>query len=265
MAEAEDVITDAARHLTEFSQTLWRKHRPRNEISFVMLADLARDIELLITAVFGSPYRIRASQAPAPPTLLARLFRPQPHTGQRHSLPATDGVCIWLPVHAGTSDMALGRQRYRVAALQQAVRSQRGSVLLLPQADQGTADFYLLLESFAADRDLVRLLPGMAPQIAAARLAALKERPAQSSLSVAPRQVEQLVQAMLRAEINPVKTVWPVCETPGESLHEALRLNGQLLEIHGVLGEHRGRYVPLFKDWWTGELRPPEPPPRPLT
>jgi nitric oxide reductase NorD protein len=28
MAEAEDVITDVARHATVYAQALWRRHRP---------------------------------------------------------------------------------------------------------------------------------------------------------------------------------------------------------------------------------------------
>ena len=55
MAEAEDVITDVARHATVFTQRLWRRHRARAPSRPVtLLVDVAPRLGLLIEAVFGT-------------------------------------------------------------------------------------------------------------------------------------------------------------------------------------------------------------------
>jgi nitric oxide reductase NorD protein len=71
MAEAEDVITDAARHATVFTRALWRRYRPPAEIpATVCLSDISQRLDLLITAVFGAGLRLRVAQPPPHPTLL---------------------------------------------------------------------------------------------------------------------------------------------------------------------------------------------------
>ena len=51
MAEAEDVITDAALHATNFVQGVWRRHRANAPATSVLtLADIAQRLDLLDTA-----------------------------------------------------------------------------------------------------------------------------------------------------------------------------------------------------------------------
>ena len=75
MAEAEDFIVDAARHTTVFVRDLWRRNRVDATPAPVTLADLARRLDLLVSAVHGESLPLRVAQPPPPPTLLERLFR----------------------------------------------------------------------------------------------------------------------------------------------------------------------------------------------
>src|SRR5690554_787977 len=102
MAEAEEVITDAARHATVFARDLWRRYRPPSDGPVtVTLADVSPRIDLLITAVFGTGHSLRPAQPPPRVTLLDRLFRRGVFPTRRASIPATDGAAIWLPADLG--------------------------------------------------------------------------------------------------------------------------------------------------------------------
>ena len=78
MAEAEDVITDVARHATIYVQGLWRRHRARRGKGTVRsppaLVDFVRRLDLVATAFAGTSYPIHVAQPPAPPSLLKKLF-----------------------------------------------------------------------------------------------------------------------------------------------------------------------------------------------
>ena len=63
MAEAEDVITDVARHATVFAKALWRRHRPAAaRPTLLHLTDVAARIDLLLAAVFGRSFMLRVAQ-----------------------------------------------------------------------------------------------------------------------------------------------------------------------------------------------------------
>lgn len=256
MAEAEDVITDVARHATTYAQTLWRRHRALTAIPTVTLADVAPRIDLLIAAVFGASYRLRVAQVPAPPTFLAKTFRPHERPWPQQALPATDGVCIWLPSDTGMVDSALGMARFRTVALQQAMRASRGSV-----AHTGTfalpliRDVYLLIEANAADEALARQLPGIVGALNGLRQAALACRPPMTSFPEERRPLEAFVRTLLQHECGGPTGRVPVPATPEESARLAHRLAAEIVP-DAAMGRRLGGN-PLFKDWWTGELRVP--------
>ncbi len=76
MAEAEEVISDVARHATVYARTLWHRYRTSpDQPTTVTLNDVAARLDLLITAVFGEGYPMRVAQPPAYATMLAILFR----------------------------------------------------------------------------------------------------------------------------------------------------------------------------------------------
>ena len=128
MAEAEDVVVDAARHATVFIRDTWRRHYARAPDAPVPLASLARRLDLLLSAACGTSLTIRIALPPARPTVLHRLFHPRAYPRHRQALPATNGDSLWLPAHLGTTNEAEASQLYRAMALQQARRAMRGHV-----------------------------------------------------------------------------------------------------------------------------------------
>ncbi len=158
MAEAEDVIVDAARHATGFLQAQWRRHAP-GKPEPARLADHLQRLELLLAAAFGRPLKIRPAQTPPPRTLLRKVFDKTPH--QEEALPATDGESVWLPETLDTADAQEAIARYKVMALRQGMRAIRGSAELpIGLESPLVQDLYLRLEAASADADLANLLPG---------------------------------------------------------------------------------------------------------
>jgi len=256
MAEAEDVITDVARHATVFARDLWRRHRTAPET--VALAGISRRIDLLITAVFGTSYPIRIAQSPAPPTFLTKVFRRREEPRLRRAVPATDGVNIWLPSDSGITDAALALERFRTVALQQAMRAYRGSARgLIDRPGPLLRDVYLLFEAYAADEALARQLPGTVASINALRRAALATRPALSDFPILRRPLEAFVRTLLQSECGCPIAGLPLPASARDSMNVARSFADRLMpdvESVRLLGAN-----PLLKDLWTGELRTPTP------
>ncbi|MCQ4295308.1 hypothetical protein NAU58_06935 [Pseudomonas stutzeri] len=253
MAEAEEVLTDAARHATVFAQRLWRRYSPEpNAPASLPLSEVAERLELLLSAVFGNSYRLRIAQPPARPTLLADWFGRSPKPQRLAAVPATDGASIWLPRMLDISDRPLAATLYKVMALQQAMRIRRGSALsqwrsLPPLA----AALYQLLEAQAAERELLEEMPGLAGPVQALRACALARRPALNAFGSARRPLEARVRALLVGETDGV----PHSSTPDDSCELAVRLLAQW-GLASASGERIGQ-EPLFADWWTGMLLAP--------
>lgn len=257
MAEAEDVITDVARHATVFTQTLWRRHRAKAPSRPVtLLVDVAPRLDLLIEAVFGSSFRLRTAPMPARPTLLAHTFQRHEFPRSRVALPATDGQSIWLPSETGLTDTALSMDRFRTMALVQAMRANRGSAAGLDLcASPLVLDIYLLMEAVAADAALAHLLPGMTNSLNSLRSAALAARPPLAQFAASRRPLEVLVHTLMEQPVDKPKAHTPVSALPESSARLAHRLAADMvrdLPSAGRLGE-----FPLFRDSWTGELRKP--------
>ena len=267
MAEAEDVITDVARHATVYARALWRRHRPPSTVPAPLrLADVARRLDLLIAAVFGRSFALRIAQPPAAPTWLGNLFLGRRFPPLRQALPATDGESIWLPASFGSGEVeTVAMERFRTIALQQAMRAVRGS------ARHGRADqplllreLYLLLEARAADDALARLLPGLAQPLRALRAYALQRRPAPATFSPPHRPLEELVRSVLRS--GPVGAVdagppagievgtLALPADPAEVLEQAARLCGTFTATET---RTTGRTRLLWRDLWLGDLRAP--------
>lgn len=257
MAEAEDVITDAARHATEFVQGLWLRRRAGAADAPVRLEDVARRLDLLVLAAFGRSHPVRVAQLPAPPSLLTSIFQRNKRPWRTQAVPATDGVGIMLPASLGIKDASLALQHYRAMALQQAMRAARGSAGLLQcLPDTLHLQVYPLLEAFAADVDLAAALPGMVPALQALRSTALQARPALTEFSAARRPLEIFLRRLLASPVDrpllPNGMVVP--RTPADSLALLPELVGQIWSEPGLV-RHVGADA-LLKDWWTGDLHP---------
>ncbi|HET9865439.1 MAG TPA: hypothetical protein VFP37_18530 [Steroidobacteraceae bacterium] len=241
MAEAEDVLVDAARHATVFARRLWAGHRPGRQPGTLALASVAERLAVLVQGAFGIHVALRVAQPPAPVTLLTQVFRRHELPRQSGAIPATDGAAIWLPRQLPGADGAL--EAYRCMTLSQAARIVRGSARNLEAARAaGGADLYLLLEAAAAERQVARLLPGMKPGLDALRRAQLARRPPLASFAVARRALEALARDVMRGEL-PEARIAGAEWSPRDSL-----------ELAGVMARNAPGI--LFRDLWTGELRP---------
>ncbi len=274
MAEAEDVITAAALRTTTFVQGLWRRHRAHAPPPATLeLADVAQRLDLLITAVFGVSYRLRTAPLPARPTFLARAL--QRRTGPRvqGALPATDGRSIWLPAQTGLADAQQALERFRIVALQQAMRASRGSAAGAGDAATPLVrELYLLVEAHAADAALARLLPGMLAPLNAWRAAALRARPPVPHWPTQQRALE----AWLRQGLASPVALWGagadnVVDNVSDHFSDtcasvsplASRRIARQLASEFMRGMPADSAQALLKDWWTGDLIPPPTVPSP--
>lgn len=257
MAEAEDVITDAALHATKFVQGMWRRHRAHADTTPALsLADVAQRLDLLTLAVFGRACPLRTAQAPARATLLERAFQRQNRPRVHGAIPATDGEQVWLPAETGLIDTALALARFRTVALQQAMRVARGSAAGAgSDATPLVRDLYLLIEAHAADADLAQLLPGMLAPLQALRAVALSARPALSQFPAQRQPLEAWVRRLMVVPVSVRSTDSLYSPSPVKSRQLARDIASQL---HGNGPRSSGSSTqPLFKDWWTGELLAP--------
>jgi nitric oxide reductase NorD protein len=259
MAEAEDVITDVARHATVFTQRLWQRHRASSPSARpTLLEDVAPRLGLLIEAVFGTSHRLRTAQAPARPTLLAHAFQRPSFPRAGVAVPATDGHGIWLPPDTGLADAGLATERFRTLALVQAMRASRGSAEGLALcATPLVLDLYLLTEAVAADAALARLLPGLARSLNGLRSAALQARPPLERFVPARRPLEALARAWMAQPCGQPPVDADFGASPAHSARIAHQLATDLLRAHPLAA--RLGPSPLWRDGWTGDLRRPDP------
>ena len=267
MAEAEDVMTDAARHATIYARALWRRHRPVPASPAPLpLADVAQRLDLLIAAVFGRSFALRIAQPPASPSWVRRLLLRNQLPPLREAFPATDGRSIWLPATFGLAESdATASARFRTMALQQALRAERGSAANLPaDAPPLERELYLLLEARAADDALKSLLPGMAAPLATLRREALQRRPKLNAFAASLQPIEALARSLLRADAEtafaaalPVGIdlgLFALPATPAQVWQHARALSAALGGT--VASALKGTRL-LWRDWWTGDLRAP--------
>ncbi|HEX3274267.1 MAG TPA: VWA domain-containing protein [Gemmatimonadales bacterium] len=196
MAEPEDVIAEAVYAATTTARALWLRHagpdeRPR-------LAELRHRLGLFVTMLFPDAPELGVAQPPAPRTLLARWATGTPPHATAEALASTDGARLRLPSELPGIGPEAVLPTYRLLALEQAARAARGTPALLPAGDPLLRDLYLLAEAAAVDRDLVSLVPRLAPQIAAARSAERARRP-DRRLTGPEQAVERLLRLVLEA------------------------------------------------------------------
>ncbi|HEX2494531.1 MAG TPA: hypothetical protein VHK24_12205, partial [Steroidobacter sp.] len=250
MPEAEDVLTDAARHATVFAQELWRRHRARRGSAPLDLPALLRRLDLLIAAAFGKSYALRLAQAPPPTPFVRRLFRRDEQPAARVAVPATDGATLWLPEPCAEMDADDAAVSLRAMALQQAQRAFRGAPRLLHRFKTPLeAAIYEVLEADAADADLAHRFGGLASLLSEHRSRALAARPHLDDFPAARRTLEHWVRTIMAP---PAAATGP--RAPAEqSLHHARDLARRFSSAPAVAAE--GGL--LFRDAWIGELRAP--------
>jgi nitric oxide reductase NorD protein len=251
MAEAEDVVVDAARHATVFIRDTWRRHYAREPDAPITLASLVQRLDLLVAAACGTSLPLRVALPPARPTMLHRLFNRHAHPRHRQALPATNGDVVWLPAHLGTCDPVAASELYRAMALQQAKRAKRGVQAISELRDALRRDTALVLEAHAVEVEIAREFPGLAPALQRLRRLALAARPPLAAFASGRQPLEQLVRSLLQREL--ASTAAPATGGVEESLAHADRLvRGWAIDAAEC---RRIGPMPLYRDWWTGELR----------
>lgn len=251
MSEPEDLVVDVARHATVFIRDAWRRHYASEPDAPVSLASLSRRLDLLVAAALGTSLPLRVALPPARPTALHRLFRRHMHPRHRLALPATSGEAIWLPPDLGTSDLAEASALYRAMALQQARRARRGTAQAIArERDPLVRDAALVLEARAAEIEVAREFPGLASALLALRSAALAQRPAVDELSPGRQPLERLLRGVLGdGPLHGTRAPGPV----EASIERATALVREWAVDADACRRIGG--MPLFRDWWTGELR----------
>src|SRR3546814_15239072 len=110
-------------------------------------------------------------------------------------------------------------EHFRVMALLQAMRAQRGSAHLIAGiSSPRVRALYLILEAQACDETLAALLPGVAASITRLRLWCLAKRPAITSLPAACQPTEHSAQAIIECTVGPAVPDIPACPDPHGSL-----------------------------------------------
>ncbi len=251
MPEPEELISDVARHATIYARELWHRHRKNPPLNpSITLQELAQRLDLLIAAVFGTSYVIKVAQAPAPPTLLTKVFRRDEGPRVKAAIPATDGASIWLPARLPIQDRHLALEHYRVLALQQAMRAHRGSPVCLAHLENELQRAtYAVLEARACDAALEALLPGMQTSLERFRELTLHTRPPVRNFPACRRPFEEWVRTLL-SNASPL----PASASPAESVALALTLAE---EFAAHAPDHSRNSLYLLKDLWTGDLLSP--------
>lgn len=253
MAEAEEVITDVARHATIYARDLWRRHRKGVPgPSTTALRDVAPRLDLLLSAVFGRSFALRVAEPPAPATFLTKVFRHSEGPRVVAALPSTDGHSIWLPAMLPEQREMNGLELFRALSLRQGQRAARGS----PSAWQTLDDpleraVFLVLEAQAVDAELARLLPGLVRPLGRLRSMALAQRPATSLFPEHRLELERFVRGVMALEVGAAEASSPAaCLARARELAAKFRGEGRDLSPKRRL---------LFRDLWTGEMRQPAP------
>lgn len=251
MAEAEDVIVDAARHATVFVRSLWQRRSRQSApaIGVLTLDAVAARLDLLVSAALGTRLLLRPAQAPARRTLLRALFARRSGPSMQEPVPATDGATLWLPASLPTNSRPSAADRYRVLALHQAMRALRGSARYVDIGqDAFKRDVFTVLEALGAEDALRRLLPGLSADLDRVRAAALAARPPLDRFDASGRCVEGWVRAVLGAGCP--ELMLPA--TPGQCWEVA---DGVARRLRSQWPQARDWRV--HKDLWIGDLRRP--------
>ncbi len=243
MAEAEDVILDAAQQITTAAGALWRRHRPAQESPGIALADVSPRLSVLIQACLGRTWPLLPVDPDAAPAWLVRQLRQlPPWLPDRCAHAFSDGIHIFLPRHLQVrADACSDADLLRLIALMLAVRLGRGSVAHCPPHPVAR-DLFWAVDGVMVEGFLTTEFPGLATAMAAARRFARASRPPLDALKPRERAVEVVVRRLLEAPPGDVRSVcpnaYPVLSKPADLAEWADRVAAQ--PPFASVGPYRG-------------------------
>jgi nitric oxide reductase NorD protein len=176
----------------------------------IALDTVRRRLELLLAATYGVRFEI----APVADDTPRNTF----HVGRRRPIARHDGVSIKLPATMDASDGAdAAVARYRLLAIEQAVRIMRRSAAQAPTGNAIARDLYNLREGAEIDASIAISTPGVASLIVEERARAVVGRPNLSRLTAREQAVEQIVQTVLRSDPSVIPAEVRAGVTPEDS------------------------------------------------
>lgn len=208
----------------------------------VPLDQVQRRLDLMLTAMYGRPIPITTADHEATHWLARtyRFMRRDPRA--RESTAAIDGQSIHLPAQLSAREgVDAAVARYRLLAVEQAERLNRGTATHVPFTDQLVHDLYLMREASAVDARIASTLPGLGGTLATERAASLKRRPRIHRLTQQEREVESLLRKTLA---RPAEDSAETRLTPEQSLEWA---NQMARTLRASRGTYRG--LPLARFW----------------
>jgi nitric oxide reductase NorD protein len=241
MAEAEDVLVDAARHAADHLLAWRSRRRVAPGKAVPDLGDVGARLDLLLCATSGRAWKLRVAQPPAPATLLARLFRGRERPWPALALPASLPGVLWLPRELPAAKAATAVALYRAMALLQAERAQRAPPVTRPTSAL-LRDLALVFEAERAEAALLARLPGLAVDLQALRAAALRLRPPVDAFAPGRRTIERWLRERLQ---RPTADARAVTAEPVDAARE-----------QAASWPDADPDIGLWKDWWTGDHAP---------
>jgi len=241
MADAEDVLLEAAAHVGATTRALWRRNTESSRTAELRTAAAERRIAAWAAAMRHVPLAVVAWDAPPAASWLARLLRrPAPWQERPAATAWSDGSQLFLPRARLEGESAEDHETLLLTALAQSHRVACGR-LADPAEGALARDVRFALEASLGDAELAAALPGLAEPIARARAAALVARPAPERLHPAERAVEDLVRALL--EPPPARAAQVVSSQAGGACHHsALRETARAWaeRLSATPGSYRG-------------------------
>lgn len=221
MPEAEDVLIEAAERATRAVRAVWARNAGTQGASDER--ENGRRLALWLTACFGRSWPLTPIDAPRAPGWAGRLLRsPAPWQREPLAVASTDGTRILLPRAELARSKPGGATGVLLATLTLGQRLANGRLAALPRLPGAARDLAWALEGALAETALVRDLPGLQGDFAAARARALAARPALSQLREAERAVEERVRALLAEPSRGIGSGSPAADpTPAAVAAEA--------------------------------------------
>lgn len=255
MAEAEDVVLEAADRAFHALRAIWRRHAPPAREDVVTLADESRRLGDWLTACFGRDWPLAPEDPPPHPGWLARCFgRPAPWAVRPAAVPCHEDGRIRLPRRLGpeAGDAEARRALLLLAALGLGRRLARGAEIEAP-SEPLARDCFSALEGALGDAWIADAFPGLVPALDAARSRARAARPAgRCLLGAAERRVEALVRRLLAGRAQGLARDLPSPLGVGASAREVADVARCIAAAFETPGSGRYRGVAPVLHWGVG-------------